>query len=160
MLLSFAPPDLALLASLDHLLAYAIRANSRRGEGIIRFGRKQPFTGVVLVFRLRQIGHRAENHSSVQTSILMGLRMSLCRRMSIHECCHCVLSLAIAISWPHSEQNFASDPRKRTSKTPQPSQNLSSQALTTSEECRDFPYRSIGLQCDTWLMWLTCCSLT
>src|SRR4029077_12202730 len=101
-----ARPDLALLASLDHLLAYAIRANSRRGEGIIRFGRKQPFTGFVLLFRLRQIVHRAENYSSVQTGIRTVVRMLLCRSMSIHECCHCVLSLAIAISWAHSEQNL------------------------------------------------------
>src|SRR5262249_3445056 len=45
--------------------------------------------------------------------------------------------MAIATGGIQSGQNWAFDPCKRTSKTPQPSQNLSSRGLTTSEECRD-----------------------
>ena len=60
--------------------------------------------------------------------------------------------MAIATGASQPGQNCVFDPRKRTSRTPQPSQNLSSRELTTSEEWRDSPLRSKGFQFDPWLI--------
>src|SRR6516162_9620717 len=73
--LSFAPSELSsLLIDLDHLLADAIRANSRRGEGVVGVRRKQPFPGFVLVLLLRQVLDGAENYGLVQAGMRMVVR--------------------------------------------------------------------------------------
>jgi len=63
--------------------------------------------------------------------------------------------VAIGTGGLQLRQNCAFDPHKRTSKTPQPSQNLSSLTLTTSEECRESPQQYWVFQFDDWLIWLT-----
>src|SRR5215467_4792365 len=144
---------LILLIDSNHLLAYAIRANSRRGEGIVRVRRKQPFAGFALVFLLRQDLHGSENYGLVQTAIpMVVVRNQRCGLTFIRKCHHYNLPMAIATGASQPGQNCVFDPCKRTSKTPQPSQNLSSRELTTSEEWRDSPQRSMKFQFDPWLI--------
>src|SRR5215472_3417122 len=126
-----------LLGVLDHLLAYAIRANSGGGEGVIRFWGKQPFASLVLVFLLRQVLHGAENYRLEQRGIPMVMCNRRCGLTSVRELRHCILPMAIDTGASQSGQKCAFDPRKRTVRTPQPSQNLSSRAFITSEEWRD-----------------------
>src|SRR5215469_17218241 len=142
---------LILINDSNHLLPYAIRANSRRGEGIVRVRRKQPFAGFALMFLLRQVLHGSQNYSLVQTGIRMMSNLR-CRLTFIRKCQHCIFPMADASGALQSGQNRAFDPRKRTSRTPQPSQNLSSRELTTSEEWRDSPLRSKEFQFDPWLI--------
>src|SRR5215472_5322696 len=130
---------LILLIDLDHLLAYAIRTNSRRGEGMVRIRRKQPFPGLVPMFLLCQVLHGSENYRLVQRGIQIMVCNQRCGLTFIRKCHHYNLPMAIATGASQPGQNCVFDPCKRTSKTPQPSQNLSSRELTTSEECRDSP---------------------
>jgi hypothetical protein len=66
--------ELSILIGLDHLLAYAIRAYPRRGEGVVGFRRTQPFEGLVSVMLLRQVLYRATNYGLVQTGMGMVVR--------------------------------------------------------------------------------------
>jgi len=63
-----------LVIDLDHLLAYALRVNSRGGEGVLGVGRKQPFAGFVSVLLLRQVLHGTENYGLAETGIRMVVR--------------------------------------------------------------------------------------
>ena len=125
-----------LLANLHQKLPYVARANPCRREGVFGISREQPFTGFVSALLLQQVLHGAADYSLVQTSI----GIPLCNRrvglVFIRKGCHCILPKAVGTGLQPG-QNCVLDPRKRTSKTPQPSQNLSSRALITSQECRD-----------------------
>jgi hypothetical protein len=143
---------LVVVVDLDPLLAYALRANSRRGEGVVGFRREQPFAGLTSVLVQRQVLHGAENYGLVKTGIRMLVRNQRYGLASIGKRYHSILLVAIATGGLQPGQNCALDSRKRTSKTPQPSQNLSSRTLTTSEERSDSPQQYWVFQFDFWLM--------
>ena len=95
MLVNYQPLDRDLL---HHLLAYAVRANSRPGEGKIRFRRKQPLARFVSVLLLRQVLYGSENYGLVQTGIRMVMRNERYGLASIGNCDHCILPVAIGSS--------------------------------------------------------------